>query len=429
MAISSNCIADSPSIPRSSVAARRATATATRKLLFSLLLAASSFTTGCADDEPPTDIADYAERGRHAVGYRHFAATGDGEPLAIKAWYPADAASGSDGAIAYTIALKFPGWPAEVPAVVDGHAIADAVPAVGDPRPVVIFSHGYVANPEWYSTLVEHYASHGFVVLAPEHREDDWFEAWAAAIDRPRDLRRTLDFAEALNAPGGAFEGDLDLGHIALVGHSFGGYTALAMAGARLDLGPLEVECATLAAADPKAFLCAAFVGHREDMAMRAGLAATPEGQWPSLGDARIRAIVPIAGDAYPFDAGLAGVEVPMMAIGGTADTGTPWDWGAELAYTRVASPYRALVGLEGGGHMLAADSCATMPWTAALPELERGYLCVDPAWTKPDAHAAIAGFSTVFLRDVLARSASAHRALTDDAVAMPRIVYSVTAP
>lgn len=403
----------------------------TNRLVFLVLLAMASLLVGCGDDdgEPVTEFADYATRGEHPVGFRVLEATNDGEPLAIKAWYPANTAAGSDGAIAYTIALKFPGIPTDPPAVVNGRAIEDAAPDLRDRRPIVIFSHGYVGNPEWYATLVEHYASHGFVVLAPEHREDDWFAAWAAAIDRPRDIRRTLDFAEALNGPGGAFEDGLDLDHIALVGHSFGGYTALAMAGARLDLDPLEAGCATISESDPKAILCAAFVGHQDDMAMRAGLSATPEGQWPSLGDARIRAIVPIAGDAYPFDAGLASITVPMMAIGGTADTGTPWDWGAELSYMRATSPFRALVGLEGGGHMLAVQDCETMPWTDLLPELERGYICTEPAWTKPDAHAVIAGFSTAFLRDVLGESGSAHRALTETTIAMPSVLYSVTTP
>ena len=419
-----------PRLPRPATASIRRGGTVRHAKFASLIvLAAASVSSGCEDDAPSAEVADYAERGTHPVGYRRFELAGEGTPLAIKAWYPADAASDADESIAYTIDIKFPGWPSEPAAVVNGHAIADAEVDARRRRPIVVFSHGYIGNPEWYATLVEHYASHGFVVLAPEHSEDDWFEAWAAAIDRPRDVRRTLDFAEALNAPGGAFEGSLDLGRIALVGHSFGGYTALAMAGARLDLDPLEAKCASIAEDDPKAFLCAAFVGHQEDMATRAGLSSVPDGLWPSLGDARIRAIVPIAGDAYPFDAGLANIEVPMMAIGGTADWGTPWDWGASLAYERVSSPFRALVGLEGGGHMLAVDGCDRMPWTASLGELERGYLCVEPDWQKADAHAAIAGFSTAFLRDVLGDSGPAHRALTDADVAMPRVRYAITTP
>ena len=42
-----------------------------------------------------------------------------------------------------------------------------------------------------------------------------------------------------------------------------------------------------------------------------------------------MKAILPIAGDSYLFDkAGLAKITVPLMAIGGTADTGTPFDLG-----------------------------------------------------------------------------------------------------
>ena len=58
------------------------------------------------------------------------------------------------------------------------------------------------------------------------------------------------------------------------------------------------------------------------EMAARAGLDPMPEGLWPSLGDPRVTAIIPMAGDSYLFDkAGLAKITIPMMAMGGTADT------------------------------------------------------------------------------------------------------------
>jgi predicted dienelactone hydrolase len=58
-------------------------------------------------------------------------------------------------------------------------------------------------------------------------------------------------------------------------------------------------------------------------------LSSVPQGLWPSLGDTRIKAILPMAGDAYPFGAaGLASITVPVMAMGGTADWGTPFHLG-----------------------------------------------------------------------------------------------------
>ena len=43
---------------------------------------------------------------------------------------------------------------------------------------------------------------------------------------------------------------------------------------------------------------------------------------------------LPIASDSYMFgEDGLAKIATPMMAIGGTADTGTPFDWGTKSAF------------------------------------------------------------------------------------------------
>jgi hypothetical protein len=67
------------------------------------------------------------------------------------------------------------------------------------------------------SELVEHYASKGFVVLAPEHVEADWLLAAAASFARPRDVSRTLDLAELLTADGGALAGLIADGRAALL--------------------------------------------------------------------------------------------------------------------------------------------------------------------------------------------------------------------
>jgi len=403
-----------------------------------LLLPLVAFTPGCDDQElsdeelSRVELAPYDARGPFVVGFRQLEAPGtDDEPaLQIKAWYPA----AGDGAgplaeIEYEIELKPADWQAFEPSVVTGHAVRDAPidPGVGA-RPLVVFSHGYLLNPEWYSELVEHYASKGFVVLAPEHVEVDWLLASAASFARPRDVSRTLDLAERLTADDGALAGLIDVDKVAVVGHSYGGYTALAVAGARFDLAAFEERCAALASDDPKTFLCAPFLGKAEEMAALAGLADVPAGLWPSQGDPRVDAIVPMAGDAYLFnDAGLESIDVPMMAIGGTMDFGTPWDWGAELSYDHVSSSEKSLVAFEGADHMIPADPCENMPFTSQFPELYQQLMCRDPVWDKAVARRWIRHYSTAFLLDRLTGDTDAGEVLLPDSEPVPGIVYTTT--
>jgi predicted dienelactone hydrolase len=332
----------------------------------------------------------------------------------LKAWYPAAAASGEATRIDYPLSLKSPDWQALQPAVVHGRAIRDVpVSSARETYPLVVFSHGYALSPEWYSRLVEHLASWGFIVLAPEHQESDWFAAHEALIRRPADARDALDFLST--------KGDLpqaiDPERIALVGHSFGGYTALAVGGARLDLAPLEARCGALTPEDPKQFLCAPFVGKAKEMAALAGLGEVPPGLWPAAADPRIKAILPIAGDAYVFgEAGLASVQIPVMAMGGTEDFGAPWDWGAGLAYEHAGSASKALVGLEGGSHMLAANPCSDFPWAGLLPPMEQGLFCLDPVWDRDRALDLIEHYATAFLLDTLTQSPEARAALLPSA-------------
>ncbi|TPV95402.1 MAG: hypothetical protein B7733_10395 [Myxococcales bacterium FL481] len=380
-----------------------------------------------ASDEPPgpAEPASFIARGPHAVGFRHVPAETTPQrtpPLSL--WYPT--AAEADDAITYTFAFKSPQL-GEGDGTVEGHAVADAPidPAKG-PYPLVVLSHGFALNAAWYSHLSEHFASYGFIVAAPEHAEHDWFQNATSVIQRPIDIKHTIDYVTRASAPGGPFAGLVDLDHIAVVGHSFGGYTALAAAGARLDMDALNARCADIDETDPEAFLCLPLAGQQDTLAALAGLEVAPVGLWPSLGDPRVTATLPIAGDAYMFsDAGLAEVMAPLMAVGGTADTGTPWTWGPQPTFDAATSADKSLVGFVGAEHMFAVNTCDTMPWAAEGPLAE--YLCEDPAWDRHEALDHLHHLTTAFLHHALLDDPAASRALSADIVAIPEIEYTTT--
>ncbi|MCA9573696.1 MAG: hypothetical protein KC656_37950, partial [Myxococcales bacterium] len=173
---------------------------------------------GCDDSAPAETATETAARhaaaGPHAVGYTVLShARGDAPALAVKAWYPTTAAAAD---VAYDAVVKLPGFGAD-PVPFLGHAALDGAPAVeGGPYPLVVLSHGFGMNPEWYHPLAEHLASHGLVVLGPEHSEHDWAtDVVAASGARPREVSQTIDLAEA-----GALGGAIDADRVAVIGHS-----------------------------------------------------------------------------------------------------------------------------------------------------------------------------------------------------------------
>jgi len=101
-----------------------------------------------------------------------------------------------------------------------------------------------------------------------------------------------------------------------------------------------------------------------------------------------------------------------MMVLGGTADTGTPWAWGAGLAFHHTNSRYRVEVALKGAEHFVPVTTCDHMPWTAQMPEEFRAYLCEDPAWDKREALALINQVTTAFLLHTLTDEVEAEASL-----------------
>lgn len=352
----------------------------------------------CSSEEPPDPVNPafhFTNLGPHQVAYR-VVELGD-EPLVVKAWYPAATRSDSDE-IEYRVDVKIIPFPE--PVTVLGNAHLDAAPnAAEGPYPLVVLSHGFALNPEWYRSLAEHLASHGFVVLAPEHTENDWQAGVVpASVVRPAEISQTIDFAE-----NGVLARIIDIEHVAVIGHSYGGYTSLAVAGARFDTRALEARCEGITEGFVAEYYCQTFLENTEQLAQHMGLDAEPAGLWPSLADSRVDAIVSMAGDAYLFgEAGLASVNVPMMALGGTADESTPWDWGTGLTFDSVASEERVLIAFEGADHFITTNVCDDMPWTAGLPEDFRSIICVDPGWDKGTALALINQLTAAFLSHTL---------------------------
>ena len=374
---------------------------------------------------PRSGTPPYGLRGSHPVGMRNLVTEGE-TPVEMTVWYPALKRGNDEQVTTYPYVIKvFPPLGATAIAAYEGEAIGRApYDLAAAPYPLVILSPGYAIGSTTYAWLAEHLASHGFVVLSPEH--DEYLltalgELWRSAVLRPQRVLTVLSYLDGQVGTGGAFEGLIDPELVAVVGHSYGGYTALAAAGARLDTAGFEARCEiAYEEGDPNAWLCDALLPHVTEMAELAGLDAAPEDLWPAWAAPRVDAIVPLAGDAYLFDqAGLAEITVPVMAMGGTQDGDTPYLWGTHPTYEFTSSPKKVRVAFNDAEHMIFTGPCAAI---RRFMKVVPNDFCSDPHWDKTRAHDLINHFTTAFLLAELKQDPDAAAALAPGAVAFPGV-------
>jgi len=108
--------------------------------------------------------------------------------------------------------------------------------------PVVIISHGYRGNWRNQNWLATKLAQDGYVVAALDHPGTTSFDhspkSAAQWWQRPKDLSRLLDWLLDSSMLRTAINDD-----VTAIGHSLGGWTVMALAGAQFDRDQLKQEC------------------------------------------------------------------------------------------------------------------------------------------------------------------------------------------
>ena len=377
------------------------------------------------------DAPPHSARGPHPVGTRDLVIDSEA-PLDITMWYPALNGEDREAKTRYAYEINMGAPLGTVTfATFAGRAIRDApFDLSAGPYPLVILSPGFSIGSSTYAWLAEHLASYGFVVIAPEHQEQLDAELnglWQATITRPQDILTVLAYVDEQVGSGHTLEGLINADTVAVIGHSYGGYTALVAGGAQIDTDGFEAHCETAYESnDPNVWLCDELSPHMADMAELAGLESIPEGLWQQAwSDPRVDAIVPLAGDAFFFGQdGLAEITVPVMAIGGTLDSDAPYMWGTYPTYEYVSSATKVRIALVDAEHMIFTGPCEAIPLLLRFVSNE---FCSDPGWDRNYAHDLIKHFTTAFFLDTLKGDQSAHEALLPDAVQFPGIEYTTT--
>jgi len=206
--------------------------------------------------------SEFEEAGPYPVGVtttvfvdesRHDDATDSSRTMLTEIWYPTTALGtqfpknkmsdfvlkGANPGIGMAIKMAFKKDVAELDETFENEAYRDAPVAEGK-FPLVVFSHGNGGFRMQSVFWCEHLASHGYVVVAPDHTGNaaatvvdnklvlhDSSAREQAAIDRPLDVRFLIDMIGKWNKGADSrFNGRLDMEKIAVGGHSFGGMTS-----------------------------------------------------------------------------------------------------------------------------------------------------------------------------------------------------------
>ena len=218
------------------------------------------------------------------------------------------------------------------------------VPDGPGPFPLVVFAHGYGANPRVYAPVVRPWAEAGFVVAAPafpvSSHGGPGYAGIVDAANQPGDVSFVITKVLALSHRAGPLHGKVDPARIGVGGHSLGAITTL---------GVVERSCCR---------------------------------------DRRVDAAISISGTPLLRGTDFAGKAPPLLLVHGDHDPTVNYA-GSSSSYVR-ASPPKYFLTVLGGLH---GDFLGGYR-TPAVPVVARTMLDFWNAYLKNDA-AALARLPT----------------------------------
>ena len=245
------------------------------------------------------------------------------------------------------------------------------IPNSQNPAPVIVISHGLGLDSSNFRYLANHLVHNGFAVIIPNHPGSDAKQLQSLIKgnsnqvtqpnefkDRPLDIKYILDQLESDLQ----FQSRLNLQQVGIFGQSLGGYTALALAGAKINFQQLQADC------DHDK------LRNTWNMSLLLQCQAlelpNQSGQEYNLQDTRIKAAIavnPITSSIFG-QAGLSQIHTPIMIIGSSEDTVAPALYEQIVPFSWITHPQKYLVMLLGGTHFSTIGNSNPDSTQMALP-------------------------------------------------------------
>jgi predicted dienelactone hydrolase len=244
-------------------------------------------------------------------------------PLTTTIWYPTAASPDPRERKSQPVNPLF----APLPPMIEGAALSNS----RQKYPLILISHGTGGSALGMAWIGYYLASHGYIVAALNHHGNTGAEAkmdprgFLLYWERPKDISAVLD--RFLEDP--MFGPRIDRERIGAAGFSLGGYTVIALAGARFDHEEYDRFCSSA----ERDFTCGPQPefpdAPRLFQDLKTGDAVVQESlahSGDSYRDPRIRAvfaIAPVFGRAFTH-ADLKDVHIPIEIVVGLGDTVAP---------------------------------------------------------------------------------------------------------
>ncbi|MEL7143039.1 MAG: hypothetical protein AAGL08_12565, partial [Cyanobacteria bacterium J06573_11] len=190
-------------------------------------------------------------------------------------------------------------------------------------------------------------------------------------INRPLLVSDVLDELAQTSVLKDQTIGTIDFNNVGVIGQSFGGYTALAVAGAPVNLDLLRAEC-------PPSFS----INISLLLQCQAAAVGLPSDSTLDFYDPRIKgaiAINPITSKIFGQES-LSQIQTPLLIMSSSRDTVTPSLPEQVLPFTWLTMPERYLLIMEGATHFstigISGNETFALPQTllGPVPEIAQRY-------------------------------------------------------
>ncbi|WP_440056640.1 alpha/beta hydrolase family protein (plasmid) [Pseudoalteromonas sp. T1lg65] len=227
-------------------------------------------------------------------------------------------------------------------------------------RKIAVISHGAFGSPHAMNWLGYALASQGWVVAGVAHYQESWVYG-PESIDpfvvmrfwqRPQEVNFTIDRLSEQ----GLFNKPLVTDRVLMLGHSSGGFTTLAMAGAKLEAGKSQKYCTSELGQTDKG----CNYGSQRQVAPLSKAQLSQIGEYQTnMRDPRIAALValdPALGHAVN-PSSLREINVPTLIFGSIENDFLPYTVHAKYYADHIKTAQLIGVG-QGAGHFVYIDEC-----------------------------------------------------------------------